>query len=252
MSDEELTSRMFRAAQAALKETGGLAVTLDALEIEALTRKADVSRSAVYRLWPMKEEFQQALLLELAAGDDPESQPFDRATQDLAAEVILSDLERLQSPEGRRLALEEAVRVAVSHNVKAVTANAGWRNWCTLVLTSQAVHDDELRQALVERLRERDVEWRADMADFYRTVMPQLGLRPRPPFTDETAATSLSMLGSSLVEGLSVHHAVQPSVMDPLSETGSERPWTAAALGFLALVDLVAEPDPGFKPPSAP
>lgn len=257
LTDDELRLRMYKAANELLDETGGLTLSLDHLNLEQVMRRADVSRSAVYRVWPMKEEFNADYFEHLATavtGRDGTSEDvakavsaYDPKTPEVAAQVIFSRPELFQTPEGRRQVQLEAVRIAAKQNFDSITGQSEWRTFNALALTARAVADPARRDLLLGKLREGDAFFTTTMAAFYMGMFQILGLRPRPPFTAESMCSTLAVLGGSIVEGLGLHHAVNPELIAETIEFSGEE-WTLPALGFLAVMDLVSEPDPDAVP----
>jgi AcrR family transcriptional regulator len=211
-------------------------------------RRANVSRSAVYRVWPTKEEFNLELLETLAAPSWMGAAALDEETLRLAREVVLSRPERLGSAEGRRTALLEAVRLAAWQNFDSLVGKPAWRTFVVLSLTLPSVPAGERRDGLAARLRDSDALFSNTMADFYRQMLPILGLRPKPPFTEENVYQFLAKVGGALVEGLGIHHGLDPGLSaQRFGGPGGE--WSPPAIGFLAIIDALTEPDPDFQPP---
>ena len=95
----------------------------------------------------------------------------------------------------------------------------------------------------MKRLRDSDAHFSAQTAEFYRTVIPILGLRPKASCTRENAYDLLAKIGGALVEGLAVHHGVDQELAR-LRLPGPGGDWSAPAIGFLAILDALFEPDP--------
>ncbi|HEX3649978.1 MAG TPA: hypothetical protein VHV49_16240 [Pseudonocardiaceae bacterium] len=80
-------------------------------------RQADVPRSSVYNLWPTRGEFVDAVLRHLARPDWIDSAAFgQRASIDLALEVVRANRHRLRSVPDRIDVQREATRVAIARN----------------------------------------------------------------------------------------------------------------------------------------
>jgi AcrR family transcriptional regulator len=243
MPDEELKSRMFAAAGELLDQVGGFTLSLEHLNLETVMRRADVSRSAVYRVWPTKDDFNIELLEMLAAPSWQGAAALDEETLVLAEEIIMSQPKLLETAEGRRAALLEAVRQSAWQNFVAISKQPAWRTFVVLSLTLPSVPAGERRDRLAQRLQESDALFSTRMATFYEMVLPVLGLRPRQPFTHDDVYDLLAKIGGALVEGLAVHQGLDP-------ELGSRRfpgpggEWSPPAIGFLAILDALVEPDP--------
>ncbi len=246
MPDSDLKRRMFDAAAELLEQAGGFSLSLEHLNLETVMRRADVSRSAVYRLWPTKDAFNVDLLEELAAPNWMGAAALDEATPRLAAAIVMSDPQALLTASGRRTALLEAVRQAAWQNFDAIITKPAWRFFVVLALTLPSLPEGEHRNRLAHRLRESDRHFTERMAHFYRDMLPQLGLRPKPPFTDSNVYDILAKVGGALVEGLALHHGMDPDLANQrFSGPGGD--WSPPAIGFLAIADALLEPDPHFR-----
>lgn len=245
MPDEELKTRMFTAAEQLLEQAGGWSLSLEHLNLETVMRRADVSRSAVYRVWPTKDDFNVWLLEEMAAPAWQGAAHLDEETLLMAEKIIMSRPELLKTPAGRRELLLEAVRQTVWQNFDAVSQQPAWRTYVVLSMTLPTVPDDGRRERLAKRLRDSDAHFSALTAEFYRRVMPILGLRPKAPYTHENAYDLLAKIGGALVEGLAVHHGVDQELAR-MRLPGPGGDWSAPAIGFLAILDGLFEPDSDF------
>lgn len=248
MPDEDLKARMFQAAGELLEQAGGFSLSLEHLNLETVMRRADVSRSAVYRVWPTKEDFNIELLEVLAAPSYQRAAALDEHTLVEAEKIIMSQPELLKDASGRRRVLEQAVRQAVWRNFDAVSRQPAWRTFLVLSLTLPSVRDDDRRERLAQRLRDSDEHFAAITAEFYRSVMPVLGLRPKPPFTNDNVHDLLAQIGGALVEGLAVHHGLDPD-LGAQRFPGPGGDWSLPAIAFLAILDTLIEADPGYVAP---
>jgi len=76
-------------------------------------------------------------------------------------------------------------------------------------------------------------------------------LRPKPPFTEDTAYTALAYTTGALFHGFALHHTVNPGLNHTVY-AGADGQWTLPALSFLAILDMVSEaPDQCREPDSA-
>ena len=88
MPDDQLRDRMFTAAQQMLDAAGGFTLSTENVQLESVMRRADVSRSAVYRVWPTKEDFAFELLVAFASNGAGGVEPFDPSGRELAATLV--------------------------------------------------------------------------------------------------------------------------------------------------------------------
>lgn len=248
MPDSDLRQRMYTAAAELLDEAGGLSLSLEHLNMETVMRRADVSRSAVYRIWPTKEDFNHDLLDVLAAPSWMGAAALDEDTPRLAQEIVLDRPELLGTAEGRRAVLLEAVRQAAWQNFEAITSRPSWRTFVVLSMTLRSMPPGERREQLAAKLRQSDDYFSGRMSKFYAEMLPVLGLRPRSPFTEANVFDMLAKIGGALVEGLALHHDIEPELASA-RYPGPGGEWSAPALGFLAIIDAITEPDPDYAPP---
>jgi AcrR family transcriptional regulator len=87
----------------------GLTVSLAHLNMEELIRIADVPRSSVYREWDTKEAFHVDLMYQLIEPIKDHGAAWDAKTLQIAKKVIRDHKDMLDTAEGRRAVLCEAV-----------------------------------------------------------------------------------------------------------------------------------------------
>lgn len=244
--DEELRERMFTAAQQMLDDAGGFTLSTENVQLEAVMRRADVSRSAVYRVWPTKEDFTFELIQAFASDGPGGIEPFGSEGEDTARKLVADNPDKLASPEGRRELMAEAIRVVTAHNFRTIIETRRWRRYAALTITADAL-DEERAEQVLATMRTTEDHVYAGYTDFYRGMFTLLQLRPKPPFTDDNAAHDLTRLTIALFQGLALQHTVNPAVGDttyPDDTTDGHSEWTLPALGFFGLVDTVCEPAP--------
>ncbi|GAB2931646.1 hypothetical protein GCM10027047_30010 [Rhodococcus aerolatus] len=235
--DEELRDRMFTAAEQMLEAAGGFTLSTENVQLEAVMRRADVSRSAVYRVWPSKEDFAFELLTAFASNGAGGLQPFDPSGREEAAQLVRDHPDQLGSVEGRRELLVEAVRVVASRTFRTIIETRRWRRYPALTIAADGL-DEERAEHVLATMRATEAELHRPLTEFYAAMFELLDLEPRPPFTAATAADALTRLTNALFEGLAMQHTVDATVGDTTYEGG----WTLPALGFLAAVDGVTRP----------
>jgi len=237
MPDSELRNRMFTAAEQMLDAAGGFTLSTENVQLEAVMRRADVSRSAVYRVWPSKEDFAFELLTAFASNGAGGLQPFDPSGREEAARLVADNPTKLGSREGRRELLTEAVRLVATRTFRTIIETRRWRRYPAITIAADGL-DEERAEHVLSTVRATEAELHRPLTEFYARMFTLLDLEPRPPFTDATAAPALTRLTSALFEGLAMQHTVDPEVGDTTYDGG----WTLPALGFLAAVDVVSRP----------
>lgn len=243
LSSDDLRKRLLDTALDMLQETG-LTVSLAHLNMEELIRLADVPRSSVYREWESKEAFYLDLMEKMV---DPATKDgaFDEETLRVVGVVIDEHRDRLATAEGRRAVLREAVRRAIERNVASVTTALSYRTFTALVATLPSLVGAD-QERILRLLRGIEQQFKSRLAAFYESLIPQLGLRFKPGFN----GTMLALTGSSVIEGHISRQWTNPVIVNtPVLMPGiTDEPveWHVAAVGFLAVVDGMTEPDPDF------
>lgn len=246
MSDEELREKMFEAAGEMLTEVGGFSLNFEHLDLESITRRANVSRSAVYRVWGTREEFNFDLLKAFASAGAGGVKPFDSETQDIARRVVEEKPELLEDAQGRRTLLLEAVRRATAANFTSILTQRSWRRYAVLTVSADSMtsiadtFDQERGQEILAIMRETEAVFYRKVISFYQGMFALLQLRPKPPFTEDTAYTALAYTTGALFHGLALHHTVNPDLNHTVY-AGPGGEWTLPALSFLAILDMVSE-----------
>ena len=251
---------MFEAARQ-LVYALGVQVSLEELSFEQVIELAGVSRSSAYRLWPYKGDFVQDLLCDLAGPNWLGTAAFDQETIDLAANIVMSNGDKLDSPEGRRQVLLDAVREGVAQNFKAIVESREWHIYVALNASIRTAGDDESRLRIAAALQHSEMTFVDRMADFYSGMLKVLGLRFR---NDSYTVQHMAVAGAAVVEGLALRRLITTAV------DGAKRPpyvpdhgwslgdlltanlpgpgesdaqhWSLAALAFLGIVDALTEP----------
>lgn len=245
--DTGLRRRMLDAAQELVEEARGLTVSLEHLSFEEIIKRAGASRSSVYRLWPRKEDFYIDLICELAGPSWQGTSAFDQGTITVAGTVVAERLDMLQTPEGRRCVMREAVRQGARQNFQAIVTSTQWRTYVALTATILSMPDNEVRQRVKAALQNAEREFIRRMVLFYEDMAVILGLRLRPPFE---SFVSLAAAGAAVVEGLGLRQLIMPEAVNQtffLPGTNGPEEWTMPALGFLAIIEMYVEIDPDYS-----
>jgi AcrR family transcriptional regulator len=258
---DQIRVQMFSAARD-LVFAQGFSISLEELSFEEVIRKAGISRSSAYRLWPYKGDFVQDLLCDLAGPNWLGTAAFDQETIELASNVIFSKADQLKTPEGRRAALLEAVRVGVAQNLKAIAASKEWHIFVALNASAGAAGNDESRLRVVAELQHSEMTFIDKMTEFYNAMLDALGLEMRNGYTVQQFA----MAGAAVVEGLSLRRlivtAAETAARPPLIPEHSwvlsdqlnapvsspdplnDNEWSLAAVSFLGIMDAMTRPRP--------
>jgi len=264
-SAEEVRSAMLDHA-IQLVEARGLTVSLQHISMDGLIANAGLARSAVYRVWPTKEDFFDDLIMELAKA--PESAPsvFDEAT--LVAALDVFETERAKDPQflldkdERRRVLVEVCRVGAGENYKNIIAKDSWRSYIALS-ASVLSYDKPRREQLERAIEESEAVYIAGMAAFYEKLGELLGVKVRPEFRSDAAGLNpssyMAATGSALMDGMVLRHTtlggdLLPNLRaetvpcDPF-DTKHEAVWNAATLSFTSMLLAMTEriPDAEYQ-----
>jgi len=121
----------------------GLLLDYTNIELEDLIRTAGVPRSTVFRIWPDRVAFVADLVRALFEADPGFDKGFDGETLRRLEEAVAGDPQVMSTPEGRQVALREALRITVSHNMTAVEHTVAFRAYRAMsaALSSMAMVD---------------------------------------------------------------------------------------------------------------
>lgn len=249
LSADEVRDRVIETAtQMLITDLGGLSVSLDHINMEALIAAAAVPRSTVYRIWPTKGDFISSFLQTISSADWIGSAAFDQETILLTLSTLRDNLDILDTVDGRREALRSLVRISVRYNYDGLVKSPEWATTVALTVTTITTLGGSDREALTRELRRTDGEFIQTMAELYRVVASLLGFRIRTPFTFVQLATC----GASILEGLSLRSMIGLESGDEkiTIPAGGEKlqEWTLAAAGFLAVFESMVEIDPDYQP----
>ena len=246
LSDNEIQRRMMEAAEA-MVETTGLTVSLDHLSFEEVIQRAGVSRSAVYRLWPYKEEFYLDLVCELAGPSWQRSVLGNEETIARAMDVVLANQEKLSTAEGRQWLVREAIRQVTSFDFEALAGSKQWQTYVALAGTVLSLPEGEARSRVLAALKSGEDVFQKEITGFYETMARILGFRMREPYGGDFSV--LTMCGASVLEGLALRYWVSPELAETkflLPNGADQTEWSIASIGYLAIFEQLIEVDPEY------
>jgi AcrR family transcriptional regulator len=253
LSQKEVREHVLRAAAELTTESGGLTVSPGTVNFELIVQAADVPRSAVYRIWASKDEFMVDFLSYFVRASKPSGEKwwegtaaFDQETIEVARAVVYDRQAELDTPDGRRAVMREAVRQGAQRNFVAVLTSPHWRTYVALNATVNSIPDPRRKAELHATLCEAEKTFIAKMVAFYRGMGVALGLRPRASLRYEHFAAA----GAAIVEGLALRQTLNPQlVVEQLTVPGPDgtpESWCLPALAFLGITETMLEEDPDY------
>jgi AcrR family transcriptional regulator len=236
LTSEEVARKMLDVAAELIEARGGLSLSLEHINLEEIIQRAQVPRTSVYRIWPTKDHFLTDLMARLAGPDWHGTAAFSEETIEIVVKMYLDHWDELDTVDGRRRALREMVRAGASENYRHLCESRDWKTYVALIATLDAT-DGGRRSTLQEALQKSESAFVSRMSDFYSLLAPAVGLRLRPGVTYE----HLAVLGAAVVEGLALYQGLRDEAALSLPATGEDQSWSLPAIGFLSVVDMIAE-----------
>ncbi|AXE39899.1 TetR/AcrR family transcriptional regulator [Acidipropionibacterium virtanenii] len=245
LSDAQTERRMLDAGARFVAENG-LSLSLEHLSMEDLIRDAGVSRTSSYRRWPTKDQFAASLLLEIARATELSSD-IDALVAALTDDIAAIDV---TTPEGRRTALVEALRVLMQTDLVTMLGSPRWRTYMVLRAGHIGLPDAELRTRVAEALTATEQRFTATRARAFETLCGIIGYRLDEP--DATTWEQLSLSVGAMATGMLIRGYSDPTpivALTPRRVLGSQvvSPWSAAALGAVGVFMDAVQPDPGIR-----
>lgn len=246
LSEEETVQRMLATGSQMVAESG-LQLSFDLLRVEDVIARAEVSRSAVYKYWPRKEQFYGDLLLRLAEHALPPDAAYRFGTVYEAVTVVMENPHRLDDARGRRWLVIEICRRGAQQNFDALRASAEWHVYVTLHATLLSLPSTGFQESMQRQLRHAEERFVTAMVTFYVDLANVLGLRIRPgagdfTFRDFASLGAASIEGVALMSGANASLADRRFVADPFGTGLME--WSQAGVLFASLAAWLLEPDP--------
>lgn len=243
LSKPEIERRLLDTARQLIQKTG-LTVSLEHLRLDELLDMAEVPKTSFYRVWESKDRFFARLLEELVQSEGGVGAAYDPETIRVAGSVIRQHPELLSTAEGRERVLRETIRQGARRNFTALLGSTGWRTYMAILATLPGIADEGARERIKTALQAAENDFLNRMAEFYSELLPVLHYRLRPGITTRHVAAA----GAAVVEGLVQRYVVSPelvggTVPGPALDGGTTD-WDLAALGFLGVIQALAEPDP--------
>lgn len=240
MSADELKEKMIQSTVEYI-HIHGLTVSLDHLEMEKLIQLADVPRSSVYKKWNTKESFLVDLMVALVEPSEDQGAAFDPKTLMVSQATIEKHADLLNTADGRRAVVREAVRVGAKQNFDALVDSPAWRTYVALTVALPEL-EEEAAARVRSSLERAEAHFISKMSEFYDGALGVVGLRPLPGVTTRQIAAA----GAAVVEGLASRitsnaDLISEKIMLPGID-GELVEWHLAALGFLGVVQVMTEP----------
>lgn len=214
MSDEELHERLLSAAlEIVTTERGTPSVSLDHMNLEVVMRRADVSRSAVTRLFPDKAGFTGWLIdAAIETSNQPDTQMFNEGDTASTLGVIG------QSPDIKKSSVEKrkslAARVIGHTLINNVTRQQNIIRPSVIALADSA-ESPESQERCARDILDVHAATVARASTFFATVSKALALDSKPGMSyPDLASAGVAYLGGAalLPEAFAKSDGFEPSV----------------------------------------
>ncbi len=240
IKQEELRERMLLAAEELLGGRG-LGVNAYPLNMEDLIRQVGVPRSSAFHAFGSKENLVFQLAMRLLPPESPLAAFFAKTLDDAADAVGAENPGCLDTAEGRRAALLETVRRALTTMHATLAGSARWRTFRALSMSLDSFPDDE-RAVLLDRLETIQNQYLEIMSAAYERLFARFGRR----IVSGLGMGHFVRTASSVLEGVATSSAFGQSFADETAELpgidGEPVEWHLSAIAFLGLVDGMTEP----------
>lgn len=219
----------------------GLTLGLTETTLEEVAQRARVPVGSLYQLWPTRDDYYAALLVEvIRPNDKQQGASFDPETLAVAERVVEENVGRLGTLEGRRQVMIEAIRLGAQRNYEFISSSPQWRIFTALLVSLPSL--DEQNRATVYNALLYAENWFLDrMTGFYDRMFVLFKARPKPGITTRHIAAA----GAGVVEGLAARWRVTEEASEkPLSLPGIDGKnvdWHLAAVGFAGVVMWMIE-----------
>ena len=214
--------------------------------VEATTGTRVTNASVIGRIWDNQADFQSAVLTAVATDEVVDQEHAVQA----AAAAVAAAADR-SSPEGRRGALRELMRVAAQADLDTGTTSRAWATVIGVWALASGARGSPAGDRVLGVLRHGHdaADRRANAAT--EAMMDFLGLRLRPPFTVD----HFTQACIALVEGCTLRDRADAGIRGivlPTGPDGTDQEWTVLGVGMDALADQFLELDPDWSPEPGP
>jgi AcrR family transcriptional regulator len=253
-SESEFRDHVLETGATMVEAMQGVRISLDAdLDFEKVISNAGVSRSTAYRYWNTKEAFYDDLLCYLAGPGWRAAAVFDAEMLGAISQVVVDNLALLDSEDGRKAVLREAVRKGAKHSAEGIARRVQWRTYVALTATLLSLPQDahDRRERLLASLRETETKYITDLATFFESMALVLGFKLRYNEGFDTLAAA----GAAIIEGLALRAIVMPKLVHRAVNApgldGQDVKWGLSALAFWGVVEALTELDDAYNPTTA-
>ncbi|MFD5599838.1 hypothetical protein ACFWHR_07240 [Leucobacter sp. NPDC058333] len=231
-------------------ESTGLTLSISDAVIARLLADANVTPKQFGQVWQSGEEFLTDLFCELA--NQAQIDRADTMTLLTTWQYVTSRVDDLRTPEGRRDVLVDIIRTATEYNFSVVTASSKWRTYAALSTTIVAWPEGAARTRILDALRASELSFVETLENFYRNLLPTIGLRLKPGLNDDYQPFVVA--AASVIEGLGIVRATVPTLVEARFEMPTfdrTDTWSVAAMSYMGVFDAFFEADPDFDPDEA-
>ncbi|RLP09507.1 TetR/AcrR family transcriptional regulator [Propionibacterium australiense] len=248
ISEQETRRRVLDQAGDRLVEQG-LSVGLDAIRMEQVIADAGVSRASAYRCWPHRTDFLADVLVHAISRTS--LIPEDDETIARLLGALEARREVLDTEQGRRDVVVEALRVSLDADIRRMLASPKWRLFMALSVTHQTLPDEGLRATVAGSLDEMEHALAQRRAGVYEAMAAMIGYRQRPPWIGAEGFMALSQLSGLAMRGVLSRALGDPSWLDERTEltlfgASEPAPWSQPEIAMTTVLLGHLEPDPSI------
>jgi len=198
--------------------------------------------SVIGRIWDNLADYQSAVVASVASDEVTDQEEAVVA----ATAAFLATVDR-STPEARRNAVRELMRLAADANLSAGTTSRPWATVIGIWALASGARRAGSTDAVYDALRSSYASLEGRAVAETEAMLAYFGLRARPPLDVRQFTRGLT----ALVEGSALRQRADAGMRDielPTGPDGALRSWTVLGIGMDALVDQFFELDPDWTP----
>lgn len=224
-----------------------MTVGLEHVSLERVIAESGVSRASAYRAFPNKSDFLKAVLTKVVRSTHLESESPEQVADLLG--LLADRMPQLDSAQGRRDLVVEALRRAADADFERVATSTAWQTYLALRATCRGLPDGDLRTEVVTVLSETEDRFTAQRAAVYARLAAAVGYRLAPAMQAPEGFIMMAEAAGALMTGLVVRSMTPTTnpartVPGPAFGSTEDVEWSWVSHHIVGLVLAHIEPDP--------